>query len=502
MGKSEKELGKKSSIAFVAQIFGQFLSMLFVAMAGRLLGKNAYGDVIYVLTILNFIIVLTKFGFENSLVAFIARADITKAQKRWVIKSSICISFLLCSIAIFSFFIFCDQIGALTGRSQVDETLFLSIVPLLFFQTMVALMSAVIRGRKDIVGHYMGSLVLGNLLRTVGIPVFYFVFGLHDSYCLVVVYYVSYILNLLYCVHYLWKKGLLTGEKEYFPRRRLLEYSFPMLMTGMVNILNKEIDQYMVGYFLDSGNVAIYSVAANVALFSSFTLSSVNSIFAPMISELYHADRIEEIRSLYSRSTKWIVAVNVMILGMILVFADDIMRIAGNEFAVGGSVLIIVMFGQFVNSGVGSVGFLNSMTGHPKYNFISNSCAVITNIILNFLLIRDYGMIGVGVASAVSVAVNNIISFIFMYRHLHMHPYNRRFLGVIIGLVCSVPVIFILRNLLNIHFLIRLLICGVIYVAVYGIFIYIFVCDPTEKGAVQKVLHGLSEVKIDNREKQ
>lgn len=492
MEKSEKELGKKSSVAFVAQIFGQFLNMLFVVMAGRMLGKDAYGDVVYVLTILNFIIVLTKFGFENSLVAFIARTDITEGQKKWIIKSSICISFLLCVIAIFVFFISGDQISRLTGHSQVDETLFLSIVPLLFFQTMVALMSAVIRGHKDIVRHYMGSLVLGNLIRTVGIPVFYFVFGLHDAYCLVAVYYVSYILNLLYCVQYLWKKGLLTGEKEYFPWQQLLTYSFPLLMAGMVSILNKEIDQYMVGYFLDSGRVAIYSVAANVATFSSFTLTAVNSIFAPMISELYHAGRQDELSSLYSRTTKWIISINVMIFGMVLVFADDVMRIAGNEFVVGGSVLIIVMFGQLVNSGVGSVGILNSMTGYPKYTLIANVCAVITNIILNFLLIRDYGMIGVGVASAVSVAVNNIMNFTFMHRHLRMHPYNRRFLGIIIGLACSVPVIFILRNLLNIHFLIRLLICGVIYVTVYGILIYLFVCDSMEKGVVQRVLHGKS----------
>lgn len=490
MEKSEKELGKKSSVAFVAQIFGHFLNMLFVTMAGRLLGKDAYGDVVYILTILNFIIVLTKFGFENSLVAFIARTDITEGQKKWIIKSSVRISFLLCAIAIFAFSVFRGQIGMLTGRSQVDETLFLSVVPLLFFQTMVALMSAVIRGHKDIVRHYMGSLVLGNLLRTVGIPVFYFAFGLHDSYCLVVVYYVSYILNLLYCVHYLWEKGLLTGEKEYFPWQQLLTYSFPLLMAGMVSILNKEIDQYMVGFFLDSGSVAIYSVAANVALFSSFTLTAVNSIFAPMISELYHAGRRDELSSLYSRSTKWIVTVNVMIFGMVLVFADDIMRIAGNEFVVGGSVLIIVMFGQLVNSGVGSVGFLNSMTGYPKYNLTSNICAVMANILLNFLLIRDYGMIGVGVASAVSVAVNNIINFIFMYRHLHMHPYNKRFLGIILAFVCSVPVILILRNLLNIHFLIRLFISGVIYVAVYGVYIYIFVCDSMEKKAIKSVLHG------------
>lgn len=492
MEKSEKELGKKSSIAFVAQILGQFLSMLFVAMAGRLLGKNAYGDVVYVLTILNFIVVLTKFGFANSLVAFIARTDITEGQKKWIIKSSIYISFLLCVIAIFAFFIFRGQIGMLTGRSQVDETLFLSIVPLLFFETMVALMAAVIRGHKDIVRHYMGSLVLGNLIRTVGVPVFYFVFGLHNAYCLVAVYYVSYILNLLYCVHYLWKKGLLTGEKEYFPWQQLLTYSFPLLMAGMVSILNKEIDQYMVGYFLDSGRVAIYSVAANVAFFASFTLLAVNSIFAPMISELYHADRRDELSSLYSRSTKWIVTINVMIFGMVLIFADDIMRIAGNEFVVGGSVLIVVLFGQLVNSGVGSVAFLNSMTGYPKYTLISNICAVSANIILNFLLIKDYGMIGVGVASAVSVAINNIVNFIFMYRHLHMHPYNKRFLGIILSCACSVPVIFMLRNLLNIHFLIRLFICGIVYVGVYCIYIYIFVCDPMEKRAVRRVIHGKS----------
>lgn len=490
MEKSEKELGKKSGFAFVAQIFGQLMNMLFVAMAGRLFGSKVYGDVVYVITILNFVVVLTKFGFENSLVSFIARSDVKEGQKRWIIKSSIQVSFLLCIISMFAFFILRNKISLITGHSPVDESLFLSIVPLLFFQTMVALMSAVIRGHKDIKRHYMGSLVLGNCLRTVGMPLFYFVFGLHDAYCLVAVYYVSYILNLLYCMNYLRKKGLLTGEKDYFPWDELLRYSFPLLMTGMVNVVNREIDQYMVGYFLDSGKVAIYSVAANVAYFSSFTLTAVNSIFAPMISELYHSGKMDELKSLYSRSTKWIVAVNIMIFGMILVFADDIMRLAGDEFAIGGTVLIVVMFGQLVNSGVGSVGFLNSMTGHPKCELAASCSAVVSNIILNLLLIRDYGMLGVGAASAASVAINNIINFIFVYRNLHIHPYSKRFLGILAGLACSVPVILFLRNLLDVHFIIRLFICGVVYVAVYSVFIYVFVCDAIEKRAVYKVLHG------------
>lgn len=490
MGTAEKELGKKSSIAFVAQIVGQILNMLFVVMAGRLFGKSVYGDVVFVITILNFVVVLTKFGFENSLVAFIARTDIREGQKRWIVKFSIRISFLLCFAAMAVFFGLRGHIEAITGRSQVDETLFLSIVPLLFFQTMVALMSAVMRGYKDIRRHYTGSLVLGNFVRTIGIPVFYFIFGLHDAYCLVVIYYVSYVLNLLYCIHYLQQKGLWIGEKEYFSSRELLGYSFPLLMAGMVQILNREIDQYMLGYFLDSGHVAIYSVASNVATFSHFTLAAVNSIFAPMISELYHMGRLDKLQSLYSTTTKWIVVVNVMIFGMILVFADDIMRLAGDEFAVGGTVLIIVMLGQLINSGVGSVAFLNSMTGHPKCELFANCLAVSANIVLNFLLIRDYGMIGVGVASAVSIAVCNIVNFIFVYRNLHMHPYSKRFVGIVLGLACSVPVIFILRNMLHIHFFIRLIICGVVYVAVYGVVIYLFVADPIEKRAFFEFVHG------------
>ena len=70
-----------------------------------------------------------------------------------------------------------------------------------------------------------------------------------------------------------------------------MAYSFPLLMVGMVGVLNNKIDQYMVGYFLDSGSVAVYSVAVSVSLCSGFTSAAVNSIFAPLISELYHADR-------------------------------------------------------------------------------------------------------------------------------------------------------------------------------------------------------------------
>jgi len=99
---------------------------------------------------------------------------------------------------------------------------------------------------------------------------------------------------------------------------------------------------------------------------------------------------------------------------LIVVFSEFVLDIFGNEFEIGKNTLIILAIGQFINAVSGSVGFLLNMTGKQRIFKNIFLIAVIINVVLNFILIPKYGMVGAAIATMISVAVWNIVSVVYI----------------------------------------------------------------------------------------
>ena len=175
-----------------------------------------------------------------------------------------------------------------------------------------------------------------------------------------------------------------------------------------------------------------------------------------------------------------------MIFGMILVFSEDIMHLAGEEFIAGSVALILVCLGQIINSIVGSVGYLNTMTGHPQLNLIGSVIAMAVNVVLNLLLIGPLGINGAAIATAASLGVGNIINFIFMYKNLKIHPYDKSYISLFGVLALSTVTVYILSSFMDINYLLKLIICGVVYSALFVFLVFKFVMSEYEVNTLKR----------------
>ena len=161
------------------------------------------------------------------------------------------------------------------------------------------------------------------------------------------------------------------------------------------------------------------------------------------------------------------------------------MHIAGKEFTSGGLVLILVCVGYIVDSAVGSVGYMNIMTGHPEYNMYANGLAVAINIIGNYLMIPLYGMYGAAVMTAVALATHNICNFILMYTRLHIHPFSKYYAHMVKAMILALFTAWLIKvSLEDAYFVIRLLTGAIVYFTVFVCMIFRFVADGDEKALI------------------
>jgi O-antigen/teichoic acid export membrane protein len=163
------------------------------------------------------------------------------------------------------------------------------------------------------------------------------------------------------------------------------------------------------------------------------------------------------------------------------------MHIFGKELIVGAIPLIVVSIGQVMNVSAGPVGYMNTMTGHPEYEFYNNIFLVIINIVLNLILIPVYGIMGAAIASAVSFTVSNIIKLLLLFKNTKIHPYNFDYIKLIISMILAYFMVFFLKNLIIFHWFFRLICFSFLFFCFFIIIYYLFGFSEEDKILIEAI---------------
>lgn len=189
----------------------------------------------------------------------------------------------------------------------------------------------------------------------------------------------------------------------------ILSISVPMLMTSTMMFIIGQTGVLILGMFRPEAQVGYYAIAVKLASLSTFVLTAINSMAAPKFSELYHSDKVDDLFYVAKKSAKLIFWTTTPILiGFIVLGKPVLQTVFGSEFAIAYPALILLALGQFVNSAAGATGYFMNMTGHQNMFRNIVFIAALTNIVLNILLIPQFGLYGAAIAAMVSIMIWNI----------------------------------------------------------------------------------------------
>lgn len=194
----------------------------------------------------------------------------------------------------------------------------------------------------------------------------------------------------------------------------LFVVSFPMFLTSAMYIVMSQTDILMLGSLSTMADVGVYAVVVKLATLTVFILTSINAIVAPKFSELYHSGKVEELKNIAQKSSKLMFWGSLPIIIINIFFGIFILQLFGDEFSRGYYALLFLTIGYFVNSLVGSVGYLLNMSGHQKeFNKIIIFGGLV-NIVLNYFLIPVYGIYGAAFGSMISMVLWNLLATVFI----------------------------------------------------------------------------------------
>lgn len=401
------------------------LSFLISIVLARILGAEGYGIYGYALAIVSVLAIPAEFGLptlilrETSKNVALRNFGLVRAIWSWAFKIIIFITIIIFVLAFFAFRIWGDQF---------DEIYILTIKWGLLLVPIIALSNlkySALKGLKKIVLGQLGE----NLIRPGGMLlislIMYFIFPNDLTPNLVMIFQtISAGFSLSITSFLLWKN--LPDEINYSSpinrTRNWFTSAFTLALVNGVSILNKWINLIILGLFVSSAEVGIYNVTIQISILASSGLQAVNLVIAPQFASLYAQGDINRLQRLTTISARVILAINLIITVFFIVFGKLFLSIVyGPEFVIGYTQMIILLTGQFVNSATGSVAFLLNMTNKEQLTIRGSLAAVGINIALSFLLAPIWGTNGAAIASAVAVAISNIILWWLVYKHLKIN---------------------------------------------------------------------------------
>jgi O-antigen/teichoic acid export membrane protein len=208
----------------------------------------------------------------------------------------------------------------------------------------------------------------------------------------------------------------LGGFYQYFNltiAKRLLKDSWVLIFSSLVIMIYMRIDQIIIKEMLGEKEVGIYSAAVRLSELSYFIPTIIiNSLFPAIIS----AKKINE-TLYYSRLQRLYTFMVWMAIAIALpmTFLSDwlVTILYGEAYKAAGQILMIHIWASvFVFLGVASGSWLTS-ENLQYLAFYRTLLGVIINIILNFVLIPVYGLIGSAIATVISYMVAGFIFDIF-----------------------------------------------------------------------------------------
>lgn len=208
----------------------------------------------------------------------------------------------------------------------------------------------------------------------------------------------------------LWRRATprLVGVRGSFPTRALLESSVPLFFVACMTFIMGWTGTLFLGIWGTNEEVGIFTVAVRTALLISLVLVAVNAIAAPKFAELYRQGDMEALAVLARNAAILVSILAAPVFLFFALFSTTVMSLFGPEFRAGGPVLAILAAGQYVNVLTGSVGYLLMMTGNERLVRNNMAVAAILNLVLNFVLIRAYGVLGAAIGTAVAITVLNL----------------------------------------------------------------------------------------------
>lgn len=405
----------------------RYLGILVEAGAGLLvlpfnvhhLGPSAYGLWMLVASITVYFSVL-DLGYAGSLVRFVAKYR-ARRDPQAINEILSTLFFVFTGVGVFTFavaLLVAGHLGSIFHLSAADATTAQAILLIVTAHVATTFSFSVFGGIINGFQRYYLNNIVGAVTAIAAAIVNVLV--LLDGHGVVAVVVASTAVRIgslfIYRMNAYWVFPALRLRPSLFRVARLREvtgFSIFMLLLDWANKINYSVDAIVIGGFLNTAAVAVWTVAQRLAEVTQRLTNQLNDILFPAVVDSDESSRQDRLRRIFVSGTR-------LSLGSVLPVAGSLMLLAhplvlawvGPRFVASVPIVQLLALVVIVRVGSATATTVLKGAGHHRLLTACNVSAAAANLLLSLLLVRPYGLAGVALGTLIPVTlVSTLVLF-------------------------------------------------------------------------------------------
>ena len=222
---------------------------------------------------------------------------------------------------------------------------------------------------------------------------------------------------------FFWKE--LTGFKYVFDKglmRRMLSYSWPILVLGIAGILNQTADKILFPYIYKGNDahtqLAIYGAASKIAMIMAMITQAFRYAYEPFV---FGKSKDKDNRDTYAKAMKYFIIFTLLAFLCVVGYLDVLRHIIGHDYWSGLRVVPIVMAAEIMMGVYFNLSFWYKLIDKTIWGawFSGIGCAVL--IAINIIFVPMYGYMACAWAGFAGYGTAMILSYLVGQKH---YPIN------------------------------------------------------------------------------
>lgn len=208
--------------------------------------------------------------------------------------------------------------------------------------------------------------------------------------------------------------------------KKLFGFGIQMQISKLATFASEKYDEFLLAYFSILNSVTFFNIGSRVSRLGKFLPSQIIPQTAPVAAELKSRNENDKLIQLFKDTTKYLSILSFPVFVFIFVFADLIIYCwMGNGYEISANILRILIGGQLINMVLSAPG--NSITpniGLPKYQMREGLINLLVNLVLSFLLIKYYGIIGAAWGNTFAAVISSLYVFYVSAKYFNVKHFG------------------------------------------------------------------------------
>ncbi|WP_212005354.1 lipopolysaccharide biosynthesis protein [Chitinophaga sp. HK235] len=397
--------------------------------------------------------------------------DYLKPEKNDLPKLTLVVS--LIGYALFVLFSFVSKdliVRKFSGNSPLFIQYFYAIYPLTFFILVFNMLEGFAWGlHKTIASNFLKEGGI-RIASTIILLVFAFT---HISFTQYINFFsVPYAFSAVALLVILWRTGQLKigvqGVSNVTRRlgKRMFTFSSYVFSSSVFTLLRKTNDLLIISSYQGLNFAGLFSYATFVISFMEVPQRSMYSITTPILASAWKNKDMAKIQELYTKSSITLTIAGVAVFGAIYLSRHNLVLYLGPGWELISEIVFLLGLAKMIDLVTGINNQIIQTSNYWRFDFVSNITLVIISIILNIFMIKKFKTVGAAYADFITVALFNLIRYMFIWIKFGMQPLSLKTLYALLLGVGGVLLVKQLPFVFNMY--LDTIVRTVLFIALFG----------------------------------